>query len=313
VRRLRIATRKSPLAIWQARHVAGLLSSRHGRASELVELSTEGDRFLSAPLSQVGGKGLFVKEIESAVIDGRADLAVHSLKDMTSQLPESLLIACVPQREDPRDAFAGRIGPKLFELPKGARVGTSSLRRSCQILERRPDLQIVSLRGNVQTRLRKVEEEELAGAVLAVAGLRRLGLESRITEILEPEVSLPAVGQGALAIECRKDDAELRRLLEALEDRVTRIAVTAERAFLARLEGGCTVPLAAHARVKGDQILLEGLIGRPDGTKVVRGKRDGTASDAERLGTELAEALLASGGREILAAHGHSRQVIPES
>jgi hydroxymethylbilane synthase len=312
VRTLRIATRKSPLALWQARHVAALLQSRHGTTSELVELSTEGDRFLSAPLSRVGGKGLFVKEIESAVIDGRADLAVHSLKDMTSKVPAALLIACVPEREDPRDAFVGRAGPKLFELPKGARVGTSSLRRSCQILERRPDLRIVNLRGNVQTRLRKVEEEEMAGAVLALAGLRRLGLESRITEVLETAVSLPAVGQGALAIECRKEDAEVRRLLAALEDRVTRIAVTAERAFLARLEGGCTVPLAAHARVDGDRVLLDGLVGRPDGTKVVRGRREGPDGDAEKMGTELAEALLAAGAKEILAAHAHSNHV-PES
>ena len=312
MRTLRIATRKSPLALWQARHVAALVQSRHPIACELVELSTEGDRFLSAPLSRVGGKGLFVKEIESAVIDGRADLAVHSLKDMTSQVPEALLIACVPAREDPRDAFVGRAGPKLFELAKGARVGTSSLRRSCQILERRPDLQIVPLRGNVQTRLRKVGEEDLAGAVLALAGLRRLGLESRMTEVLEPEVSLPAVGQGALAIECRKDDAELRTLLEPLEDRVTRLAVTAERAFLARLEGGCTVPLAAHARVNGDRIALDGLVGRPDGSKVVRARREGAAADAERIGTELAEALLASGAQEILAAHAHS-QYVPES
>jgi hydroxymethylbilane synthase len=223
-----------------------------------------------------------------------------------------LLIACIPAREDPRDAFVGRSGPSLFELPKGARVGTSSLRRSCQILERRPDLQIVSLRGNVQTRLRRVEEEDLAGAVLALAGLRRLGLESRITEVLEREVSLPAVGQGALAIECRREDLELRGLLDALEDRVTRIEVTAERAFLARLEGGCTVPLAAHARVNGESLRLEGLVGRPDGTKVVRGAREGSLLDAERMGTELAEALLASGAEEILAVHGHSRHV-PES
>jgi hydroxymethylbilane synthase len=312
VRAVRIATRKSPLALWQARHVAALLEARNGTKSELLELSTEGDRFLSAPLSRVGGKGLFVKEIEGALIDGRADLAVHSLKDMTSRIPAGLLIACVPEREDPRDAFAGRVGPKLFGLPEGARVGTSSLRRSCQILERRPDLRIVSLRGNVQTRLRKVEEEDLAGAVLAVAGLRRLGLESRITEVLEPEVSLPAVGQGALAIECRDDDAEVRRMLAALEDRRTRIAVTAERAFLARLEGGCSVPLAAHARLEGDRIRLHALVGRPDGTKVVRGTREGAIGDAERIGTELAEALLASGGREILAAHRLSPDV-PES
>ena len=303
MRTLRIATRKSPLALWQARHVAGLLGARHNVRSELIELTTEGDRVLSAPLSEVGGKGLFVKELEGAILEGRADLAVHSLKDMTSQIPAGLLLACVPEREDPRDAFVGRVGPTLFALPEGARVGTSSLRRSCQILERRPDLRVVGLRGNVQTRLRKVEEEDLAGAVLALAGLRRLGLESRITEVLEPEVMLPAVGQGALAIECREDDAELRRMLEVLEDRQARIAVTAERAFLGRLEGGCAVPVAAHARLERDTVRVQALVGRPDGTQVMRATRAGTIADAERIGTDLADALLAAGAREILDAH----------
>ncbi|HZA52584.1 MAG TPA: hydroxymethylbilane synthase [Myxococcaceae bacterium] len=312
MRTLRIATRKSPLALWQARHVAGLLGARHNVRSELVELTTEGDRVLSAPLSQVGGKGLFVKELEGAILEGRADLAVHSLKDMTSQIPAGLLLACVPEREDPRDAFVGRVGPTLFALPEGARVGTSSLRRSCQILERRPDLRVVGLRGNVQTRLRKLVEEDLAGAVLALAGLRRLGLESRITEVLEPEVMLPAVGQGALAIECREDDAELRRMLEALEDRQARIAVTAERAFLGRLEGGCTVPLAAHARLERDTVRVQALVGRPDGTQVMRATRAGTIADAERIGTDLADALLAAGAREILDAH-RLRGAAPES
>ena len=312
MRTLRIATRKSPLALWQARHVAGLLGARHNVRSELVELTTEGDRVLSAPLSQVGGKGLFVKELEGAILEGRADLAVHSLKDMTSQIPAGLLLACVPEREDPRDAFVGRVGPTLFALPEGARVGTSSLRRSCQILERRPDLRVVGLRGNVQTRLRKLVEEDLAGAVLALAGLRRLGLESRITEVLEPEVMLPAVGQGALAIECREDDAELRRMLEVLEDRQARIAVTAERAFLGRLEGGCTVPLAAHARLERDTVRVQALVGRPDGTQVMRATRAGTIADAERIGIDLADALLAAGAREILDAH-RPRGGAPES
>lgn len=312
MRTIRIATRKSPLALWQARHVASLLQSVHGVPSELVELSTEGDRFLSAPLSAVGGKGLFVKEIEQAVMDGRADLAVHSLKDMTSVMPDALVLACVPEREDPRDAFVGHTGRRLFELPQGAKVGTSSLRRTTQILERRPDLQIVSLRGNVQTRLRKMEEQELGGAVLALAGLRRLELEARVTEVLEPEVSLPAVGQGALAIQCRRDDAELLGWLSSLEHTPTRNAVTAERAFLARLEGGCTVPLAAHARIEGDTVHLRGLIGSPDGKNVVRDARRGPIRDAERLGVELAEALLRMGGKEILDAHGKSN-VVPES
>lgn len=303
MRTLRLATRKSPLALWQARHVAGLLNQKHALVVELVELSTEGDRFLSAPLSAIGGKGLFVKEIEAAVLDGRADLAVHSLKDMTSVIPEGLCLSCIPEREDPRDAFVGAEGhARLFELPPGAKVGTSSLRRSAQILERRPDLQIVSVRGNVQTRLRKIEELGLAGAVLAAAGLKRLGLEAQISEILSTEVSLPAVGQGALAIECRADDAQLRAWLSELEHEATRIAVTAERAFLSKLEGGCTVPLAAHATVNGEVLSIRGLVGSPDGLRVVRSEKSGRASDAATLGEALAGELLEQGAAEILAA-----------
>jgi len=292
--------------------VAGLLERAHGLRTELVELTTEGDRFLSAPLASIGGKGLFVKEIEAAVMDGRADLAVHSLKDMTSVIPEGLVLACIPEREDPRDAFVGHTGKRLHELPEGAQVGTSSLRRTCQILERRPDLRIVSLRGNVQTRLRRMEEQNLAGAVLALAGLRRLGLEARVTEILEPEVSLPAVGQGALGIECRAGDAELRGWLDAIDHAPTRIATTAERAFLSRLEGGCTVPLAAHARLEEGTLVLHGLIGSPDGRRIVRDRRRGSFAEAEQVGVALAEALLSAGGREILDAQGRS-SVVPES
>lgn len=302
MRALRIATRKSPLALWQARHVAGLLSgAQAGLEVSLVELSTEGDRFLSAPLSQVGGKGLFVKEIEAALLDGRADLAVHSLKDMTSEMPAGLLLACVPPREDPRDAFVSPGGLDFGALPQGASIGTSSLRRTCQLLERRPDLNIVPLRGNVQTRLRKTEELGLAGAVLALAGLMRLGFGDKVTRALEPEQSLPAVGQGVLAVQCREADAELRALLAQLEDATTRVAVTAERAFLARLEGGCSVPLAGFAVVDNGKVRLRGLIGAPDGKRVVRGERSGAPADAATLGTALAEELLARGGAEILA------------
>jgi hydroxymethylbilane synthase len=312
MRPLRIATRKSPLALWQAHHVAALLGQAHGAQSTLVELTTEGDRFLSAPLSSVGGKGLFVKEIEAAVLDGRADLAVHSLKDMTSEMPEGLLLACIPEREDPRDAFVGRLSKTVESLPQGARVGTSSLRRTCQLLERRPDLEIRSVRGNVQTRLRKLEEEDLHGLLLASAGLKRLGLQERATQVLEPEVSLPAVGQGALAIQCRAEDAELRAALQALEDPRTRTAVTAERAFLARLEGGCTVPLAGFATLEGERLWMRGLVGSPDGRRVVRAERVGPWAQAAELGLALAEVLLAQGGEEILAAHGRSSR-IPES
>jgi hydroxymethylbilane synthase len=306
-REIRIATRQSPLALWQARHVGALLTARHpGLQVSLVEMTTEGDRFLSAPLSQVGGKGLFVKEIEQSLIDGRADIAVHSLKDMTSLLPEGLVLAAVPAREDPRDAFCSPTGLTLDRLPQGARVGTSSLRRSCILRSRRPDLEIVSLRGNVQTRLQKTREQGLAGAMLAFAGLKRLGLEREITEVLSPATSLPAVGQGVLAIQCRASDAEVLALLAPLEDAVTRVAVTAERALLAKLEGGCTVPLAGHATVEGDVVHLRGLVGRPDGSQVVQGEVRGPAREAHALGEKLADELLSRGAREILRDFGRT-------
>jgi len=307
---IRIATRQSPLALWQARHVGSLLSQLHpGLEVSLVEMSTAGDRFLSAPLSTVGGKGLFVKEIEQALLDGRADLAVHSLKDMTSVLPAGLLLAAVPRREDPRDAFCSPAGLTLDVLPQGARVGTSSLRRSCILRSARPDLEIVSLRGNVQTRLARTRELGLAGAVLAFAGLKRLGLEAEITEVISTSRSLPAVGQGVLAIQCRTEDAEVRHLLAPLEDAATRVAVTAERAFMARLEGGCTVPLAGHATVEGSTVHLRGLVGRPDGSKVVEGERSGPVETALSLGESLAEELLSRGAAEILRDFGHPKPV----
>ncbi|WXH26591.1 Porphobilinogen deaminase [Myxococcus stipitatus] len=298
---VRIATRQSPLALWQARHVGALLAAHHpGLEVSLVEMTTEGDRFLSAPLSAVGGKGLFVKEIEQALLDGRADLAVHSLKDMTSELPEGLVLAAVPTREDPRDAFCGLGGLTLDTLPQGARVGTSSLRRSCILRSRRPDLDIVSLRGNVQTRLQRTKEMGLAGAVLAYAGLKRLGLEDVITQVLPTEVSLPAVGQGVLAIQCRGEDTRVRGLLAPLEDGTTRVAVTAERALLAKLEGGCTVPLAGHATVSDGMVYLRALVGRPDGARVVRGEVRGPAERAQELGESLAADLLSRGAADIL-------------
>ncbi|MBU8898246.1 hydroxymethylbilane synthase [Corallococcus sp. H22C18031201] len=298
---LRIATRQSPLALWQARHVASLLTARHpGLEVSLVEMTTAGDRFLSAPLSAVGGKGLFVKEIEQALLDGRADLAVHSLKDMTSEFPDGLILAAVPVREDPRDAFCAPAGVTVGSLPSGARVGTSSLRRSCILRARRPDVEIVSVRGNVQTRLQRTKEMGLSGALLAFAGLKRLGLEHVISEVLSVEESLPAVGQGVLAIQCREDAATVRSLLAPLEDATTRIAVRAERALLAKLEGGCTVPLAGHATVSGERVHLRGLVGRPDGTLVIRGEVRGDAADAETLGEALADDLLARGAASIL-------------
>jgi hydroxymethylbilane synthase len=312
-RAVRIATRQSPLALWQARHVAALLGAHHpGLEVSLVEMTTEGDRFLSAPLSAVGGKGLFVKEIEQSLIDGRADIAVHSLKDMTSVQPEGLMLAAVPAREDPRDAFCSPAGLTLERLPQEARVGTSSLRRSCILRSRRPDLEIVSLRGNVQTRLQKTRELGLAGAVLAYAGLKRLGLEREITEVLSADVSLPAVGQGVLAIQCRTADAEVRGLLAPLEDALTRVAVTAERALLAKLEGGCTVPLAGHATVTDGVVHLRGFVGRPDGSRLIAGEVRGPVSDAHALGEALADDLLSRGAQEILRDFGHTG-FIPKS
>lgn len=304
---IRIATRQSPLALWQARHVGALLAQHHpGLQVSLVEMTTEGDRFLSQPLSAVGGKGLFVKEIEQALIDGRADLAVHSLKDMTSVMPEGLMLAAVPTREDPRDAFCSPSGLTLATLPKGARVGTSSLRRSCTLRARRPDLEIVSLRGNVQTRLNKTRELGLAGAVLAYAGLKRLGLEKEITEVLPTTVSLPAVGQGVLAIQCRTADAETRALLAPLDDALTRVAVSAERALMAKLEGGCTVPLAGHATVTDGVVHLRGFVGRPDGSTVVEGEVRGPAEQAHALGEALAADLLGRGAADILRDYGRT-------
>jgi len=300
---LRIATRKSPLARWQANHVSGLWRSRFPDAEvSLVEMNTAGDTFLEAPLQAVGGKGLFIKELEQALLEKRADLAVHSLKDVTSAFPEGLGLVAVPEREDPRDAWVSPRGVKLLQLPRGARVGTSSLRRACLLKAARPDLEVVGLRGNVQTRLRKVEELQLAGTVLALAGLRRLGLEGHVTEVLPAELSLPAVGQGALALEARAADTDTWKRAASLEHPPTRIAIDAERAFLARLEGGCSVPLGGHAVLDGEQLWLRGFVGAPDGTEVLRGERRGPAAQAEALGRELAEELLGRGADRLLAA-----------
>ena len=300
---LRIATRKSPLARWQADHVASLWSAAFpGTRVSLVEMTTAGDRFLEAPLQVMGGKGLFIKELEQALLERRADLAVHSLKDVTSAFPPGLCLAAVPVREDPRDAWVSPRGQRLADVPRGGRVGTASQRRSCLLRAARPDLEVVPLRGNVQTRLRKAAELDLAGTVLALAGLRRLGLEDRVTEVLPLEVSLPAVGQGALALEARSDDAETRSRALALEDGPTRIAVEAERAFLARLEGGCTVPLGGHAVLEGDRLWLRGFVGAPDGSQLVRGERRGPTTEAAELGRALAEDLLGRGADRLLAA-----------
>jgi hydroxymethylbilane synthase len=298
---VRIATRRSALAKWQAHHVSGLLTAREpGLEVQLLELMTRGDRILDVPLAEVGGKGLFVKEIEDALLRGDAQVAVHSMKDLPAVEPPGLVIAAVPVREDPRDALVSH-GKKLSELPRGARVGTASLRRSAQLQAMRPDLRIETIRGNVATRLRKIDEG-FDAVVLAHAGLRRLGLTDKVAQVFSTEEMLPAVAQGALAIEARQDDAETMRRLAPLEDRATRIQVEAERGFLRKLQGGCQVPIAGHAEVKGDQVRLRGLVANLDGTVIIRGERTGPVADAARVGEALADELLARGAGAILSA-----------
>ena len=306
MKRLRIATRTSPLALWQANHVAGLWRKAFPDTEvSLLEMTTAGDR-LEVPLQGSGGKGLFIKELETALLEERADLAVHSLKDVTSAFPDGLCLAAVPEREDARDAWVSPSGQKLLDLPNGAQVGSASLRRACLLKAARPDLEVVPLRGNVETRLRKVEQQGLAGTVLAMAGLVRLGLVQRVTEVLSIELSVPAVGQGALALEARASDAPVLTRAATLEHRPTRVAVDAERAFLLRLEGGCTLPLGAYAVLDGHEVWLRGFVGSPDGRQLVRGERRGPEKDAVRIGRLLAEELLARGADRLLAALAES-------
>jgi hydroxymethylbilane synthase len=298
---LRIATRKSQLALWQAEHVAALMRRAHpGIAVALLPMSTKGDRIQDRSLAAIGGKGLFIKELEAALDDRRADMAVHSMKDVPGDLPDGLTITAVLPRVDARDALitSGALG--LEDLPRGARLGTSSLRRQAQMLAVRPDLAIHTLRGNVDTRLRRLDAGELDAIVLACAGLVRLGLESRITTRLDPQVSLPAVGQGVIGIECRTGDSRTRDVLRALNDRATRIAVDAERAFAGRLGGSCQSPIAAYARVERDRLTLEGLVAEPDGSRLLRDTISGSAADPQSLGEQLAARVLAAGAGELL-------------
>ncbi|HHH46979.1 MAG TPA: hydroxymethylbilane synthase [Thiotrichales bacterium] len=300
---LRIATRRSALALWQAEHVKQRLESLHpGLRVELVGMTTKGDRILDSPLAKIGGKGLFVKELEVALLEGRADIAVHSMKDVPAEFPEGLGLTAILAREDPRDAFVSNRFDSLEALPEGAVVGTSSLRRQCQLRAMRPDLDIRPLRGNVNTRLGKLDAGDYDAVVLACAGLKRLGLDDRIRQKLGPEVILPAIGQGAIGIECRLDDAETRDLVAPLADERTTLRVTAERAMNARLMGGCQVPIGGHAVIEHGVILLQGLVGSPDGSRIVRGDISGRPEDAEELGRVLAEDLLARGAGELLAA-----------
>jgi hydroxymethylbilane synthase len=296
-----IGTRGSKLALWQAEWVRTALRQRFpGLAVELATIKTEGDKILDVPLAQVGGKGLFVKEIEDALLDGRADVAVHSMKDMPSELPAALVIGAVPEREIPADVLISRNGLTLRELPAGGVIGTSSLRRAAQLRHLRPDLAVVPLRGNVETRLRKLDTDRLAAVVLAAAGVKRLGLERRVTEYLDDETMLPAVGQGALCIEIREDDPRIGPLVAVLDHPATRTVVGGERAFLKRLQGGCQVPIAGHGRLDGAHFTLTGLVADVDGGTVIKDRLSGPAAAAERIGIELAETLLGRGADEIL-------------
>ncbi len=296
-----LGTRGSKLAVHQSQWVqARLQELAPGLTISLTRIQTSGDKILDVPLAKIGGKGLFVKEIEDALLSNEIDLAVHSMKDVPTALPEGLEILCVPPREDPRDALITHAGCRLDQLKPGARIGTSSLRRQAQLLHYRPDFIIEMLRGNLDTRLRKLHDGQFDAIVLAAAGLRRLAWEQEITEYLPVDVSLPAIAQGALGIEARSDDTFVRELLARFEHPATRITVTAERALLHRLEGGCQVPIAAHAVLDGDTLRLDGLVASVDGRRIIRHQITGAAAEAFRLGTTLAERLLADGGDVIL-------------
>jgi hydroxymethylbilane synthase len=300
---LRIATRKSPLALWQAEHVASRLADAHpGLQVVLVGMSTQGDKILDTPLAKIGGKGLFVKELEQGMLEGAADIAVHSMKDVPVDLPEGLHLAAILEREDPRDAFVSNRFPDLSELPEGARVGTSSLRRQCQLAARRPDLRFESLRGNVNTRLRRLDEGQFHAIILAAAGLKRLGLGERIVGYLPPEVSLPAIGQGAIGIECRLNDDRVNCLVAALHHPDTADCLSAERALNQRLAGGCQVPVAGYATLEQSEIWVRALVGTLDGRELIRGEGRGPRTAAQALGSNLAEELLGRGADRILAA-----------
>ncbi|MGP8049059.1 MAG: hydroxymethylbilane synthase [Desulfobaccales bacterium] len=301
--KIRLGTRGSALAQAQARWVQEQLTARHPHCRvELVVIKTTGDTLHDVPLAQVGGKGLFIKEIEEALLSGQVDLAVHSLKDLPAQVPAGLMLGAVPAREDHRDAFISKRYPNLEAIPAGGRIGTGSLRRRAQILHLRPDLEIVPLRGNVDTRLKKMESLGLDALILAAAGLNRLGLGQVYRGLLPETEMLPAVGQGALGLEVRADDRRLQELLAFLDHPPSRVAVTGERAFLARLEGGCLVPVAALGRETGGSLTLEGLISDLEGRRYLRDRVSGPEDQAWSLGTALADRLLSRGGREILAA-----------
>ncbi|RRV24969.1 hydroxymethylbilane synthase [Pseudomonas sp. o96-267] len=310
-REIRIATRKSALALWQAEYVKARLEQAHpGLKVSLVPMVSRGDKLLDAPLAKIGGKGLFVKELETALLENEADIAVHSMKDVPMDFPEGLGLYCICEREDPRDAFVSNTYSSLDALPEGSVVGTSSLRRQAQLLARRPDLKIQFLRGNVNTRLAKLDAGEYDAIILAAAGLIRLGFEDRIRSSISAEDSLPAGGQGAVGIECRSADSDVHALLAPLHHHETALRVTAERALNKHLNGGCQVPIACYALLENDQLWLRGLVGQPDGGLLLRAEERAASGDAEALGVRVAEALLAQGADAILQAvygeAGHS-------
>ncbi|WIM85462.1 hydroxymethylbilane synthase [Gallibacterium anatis] len=298
---LRIATRQSPLALWQANYIKHKLQVLYPELKvELVTMVTKGDVLLDTPLAKIGGKGLFVKELELALLEGRADIAVHSMKDVPMQFPQGLHLSVICEREDARDAFVSNQYAGLDELPRNAVVGTSSLRRQCQLKALRPDIQLKTLRGNVGTRLRKLDEGEYDAIILASAGLIRLGEQQRIRSFIEPEVSLPAVGQGAVGVECRQDDEWVNQLLKPLLHQATWDRVIAERAMNNRLQGGCQVPIAGYAILNGDQLFLRALVGSIDGSKVLRAEATAARTQADQLGVQVAELLLEQGAEALL-------------
>lgn len=302
LKQLRIATRSSPLALWQAEEVTRRLKALYPDLDvQLVKMTTKGDKILDAPLAKVGGKGLFVKELEMGMLAGEADIAVHSMKDVPVEFPEGLELALIMEREDPRDAFVSNTYDSLSSLPDGAVVGTSSLRRQTQIKEKFPHLKLDWLRGNVNTRLKKLDDDHYDAIILAAAGLKRLGFNDRIRCCLEPEESLPAIGQGAIGIETRSNDEAVKQLIAPLEDSNTTLRVSAERAMNETLNGGCQVPLAGYAVLEGDELYIRGLVGEPDGSRVLRSEIRGKASEATALGIQLAEDLLKQGAGEILS------------
>lgn len=302
---VRIATRKSPLALWQAEEVARQLKQRNPQLEiELVKIMSKGDKFLDAPLAKVGGKGLFVKELEQSMLDGEADIAVHSMKDVPMVFPEGLHLPVIMQREDPTDAFVSNNYSSLQDLPANARIGSSSLRRQLQIKEQMPEAEMLNLRGNVNSRLQKLDDGQFDAIILATAGLLRLEMQDRIRSRIPPEQSLPSVGQGAVGIECRVGDERIESLIAPLNDHDTHTRLLAERGMNNRLNGGCQVPIAGYALLEGDEIYLRGLVGRPDGSEVVRGEIRGPREQAEALGKSLAEDLLGRGADVILREMG---------